>query len=369
MSTETDKKPEAATDEPAAASADAPKAAVAASGQAYAEPEKLGSLGAPPALAPAGFGPDADVRASLVAAFRDAIAAAKDATGRDDLDEGVHELRKALRRARAIVRLVADTLSRDDRRDLSRALVEARRTLSASRDLAVAPAALVGIELAEGDRAAAEAIVAGARDGGPAGDALRAHLDEAGSRVAPLADVMAAALPVDVSWGDLADGLAETYRRARRSLRRARRSHTAFHDFRKRTKELTYQLDVLATGTDGRATAMRRELADLGDELGAVVDVIMLRGFVAAHAGDADPATVASLTAAIDAELARIVKAARRRAKPLFERAPTKFARRVRKAVRRDHAPPAAEATEATDAAVPAGDDVVTPPPGPIAQA
>jgi CHAD domain-containing protein len=303
------------------------------------ETDKLGPIGTTPVTH--GFGPDSDLRASLLATFRAAIADAGAASRAASIDEGVHELRKALRRARATVRLVADTLTKDDRRDVSRALVEARQQLSSSRDLAVAPVALGEIALAGEHRATAAAIVEGARGAGAPAEEVRRHLQDAAARVAPLVDVIAAALPARVEWGDLVDGLADTYRRARRSLDDARRSREAFHAFRKRAKELTYQLEVLADGIEGRTEAIRRDLAGLGDELGQIVDVIMLRGLIDERRDGVDPAAVDGLLGAIDEDLAQRIKAARKRARELFDRRARRFARKVKKAVRRDHTPAA----------------------------
>lgn len=298
------------------------------------EVDKLGPLGAPTVGNGKPFGKDADLRASLVSAFRTAIADAQAASRRPAVDEAVHELRKALRRARATVRLIADTLARDDRRDLTRALVEARQLLSPSRDLAVVPVALAEVALEDEARTAALAIVTGARDAALSVDEVRSTLADAAARVAPLADVIAAALPATLDWDDLLDGLADTYRSARRDLKKARRSFTAFHRFRKRAKELTYQLELLSDGIDGRTAVLEHRLSALGDELGPAVDVIMLRGFLEAHAAPPE------LLEAVDGDLGARVKAARRHARDLFDRRPRKFARKVRRAVRRDHAPP-----------------------------
>lgn len=308
--------------------------------QTEKEHDKLGPLGAPAASNGKPFARDADLRASLVAAFGTAIADAQAAARRPAVDEAVHELRKALRRARATVRLIADTLARDDRRDLTRALVEARQLLSAPRDLAVVPVALTEVDLDDASRAAALGIVTGARDAALSVDEVRATLADVAARVAPLADVMAAALPASLDWGDLADGLADTYRSARRSLARARRSRPAFHRFRKRAKELTYQLELLSDGIDGRVAALERRFAALGDELGPAVDVIMLRGFLEHHAAPAE------LLEAVDDDLAARIKSARKRARDLFDRRPRRFARKVRRAARRDHAPPPAAVDE-----------------------
>lgn len=284
-----------------------------------------------------------DLRATLVDAFRAAIGDAQDAARLPSTDEAVHELRKALRRARATVDLVAPSLSRDDRKDLRNALADSRRTLSSTRDLAVAPTALSSLTLDEPVRATADGVIAAARNATLTDAEVRRMVQDAAERVAPLADAMAAALPAEVGWSDLREGLADTYRNARSELARAKKSRNAFHAFRKRTKELTYQLELLAGGVDGKTEAIRKSLVEHGEQLGAAVDVLMLRSFLEDHAGPTPAEAMAPIYDAIDADLAVRLKAARKAARPLFERRPRKFARKIRKAVRRDHAPPAAD--------------------------
>jgi CHAD domain-containing protein len=304
------------------------------------ETDKLGPLSAPPVAAGLPLG-DAALRRAVVSAFRDAITAAEAATREPDVDDAVHEVRKALRRARATAHLVADCLPKDDRRDITRALGDARGKLSATRDLSVAPAALAAIELDDASRAAADAVVAHAQTTRAPSDDLRAAIADAVAAVKPLPDVMAAALPEATDFSVVRDGLAETYRRARKSLKKARRSRASFHDFRKRTKELTYQLELLAAGVDGHVEALRRELADLGDDASAVVDAIMLRDFLEAHApeGDARPEGLTPLLDAIDEHLDDKIRSARKGARDVFDRRARKWAKKVGKAVRRDHVP------------------------------
>jgi CHAD domain-containing protein len=305
------------------------------SNEPYPEQDKLGPLGGamPPARR---FDDGADLRAGIVAAFRAAIADADTAVQIESIDEAIHELRKALRRARAIKSLVGRTLAKDDRRDLRRALVETRKTLSKARDLTVLPHALELVD--DSLRSRGAAVVERARTGAAPVEEVRETLEAAAARVTPLADMIAAALPPTLDWSDLVDGLAETYRRARENLRRSKRSAAAFHRFRKRAKELSYQLELLADGIDGKVEKMRKELADLGDALGDTVDVFLLREVAGAHAPDD-----ADLLGALDEDLEDRIKVTRRQAKAVFDRRARKFARKVRRAVHADHAPLAAE--------------------------
>ena len=107
---------------------------------AYPEDDKLGPVpgGSPPVIA------GLEVRARVLAEIKDAVAAARAAANKAAADPAtaVHEVRKALRRMRAVVDAVAPALTRDAHRNLRRALIQARRTLGPSRDHTVAQIAL-----------------------------------------------------------------------------------------------------------------------------------------------------------------------------------------------------------------------------------
>jgi CHAD domain-containing protein len=287
-----------------------------------AEPEKVGPLGA--------VAQSSDLRLALLASFRRAIDDARAATAMTSVDAGVHDCRKALRRARAIVRLVANTLGRDDRRDLRRALRDARRLLSPSRDVAVLPGALAALDVGEEAHAAAVATVAAARATATPAEETRKLVAEAVAKVVPLADVMAAALPAALEWDDVADGLADTYRAGRRAMKKARRSHGAFHAVKRRAKELALQLELLAGAPDGKVDALGRRLSDLADELGDTVDEIMLRNYLAEHGADA------AVLEAIDGQLDRRMATGRKSARALFDRRARRFTKKVQRAMRKD---------------------------------
>jgi hypothetical protein len=307
---------------------------------AYPEHDKLGPL--PAASRSATLVPGADLHRAVVDAFRDAIDMARAAAGcaPTDLDDSVHEYRKALRRARAVLALVRDELPTDDAAELTDALRHARRAVSAARDHAVAPAAIASLELDDATRVAAENLVAAARSHAPDRDEVIAHLSDGASRIQPLPDAVAAALPGDIDWSVIEDGIADTYRAARRALHQAKRSRRAMHAWRRRTKELSYQLELVA-GAGERTLDVADPVSSMSDELGDVVDLIMLEGFVIAHAADIDLAAVEAISKATSDALRERSREARRHGKAVFDRGGRKFARRVTKAVRRDLAPPA----------------------------
>jgi CHAD domain-containing protein len=338
--------------------------------KAYPEHDKLGPLPAPsrePALHPTG-----DLRGSILAAFRDAIDQARRAAGNPtDLDEAVHTYRKSLRRARAILAMVADDLPGSDADAILQTLRRARRAVSAARDHAVAPKALASLVLDDGPRDAAQQVITAARAAAPDRDEVTRHLVEGADQVAGSADAFAVAVP-DLDWPMVVDGVARTYRAARRQLGDAKRSRRAFHAWRRRTKELSYQLALIAAGAGERTAAIAGEVDGLSDELGDVVDLVMLEAFIESHAtpqrdddavqvadGDDDqPApsldddALEALTDAAETALRDRSRVARRMGKEVFAKSSRRFARRLGKAVRRDLAPPAPEAiAEAATAA------------------
>jgi len=304
--------------------------------EVYPEHDKLGPLATAAPSAPWG---DADRREAVMASFRRAVADAHAAAARVGTapSSAVHGTRKALRRARATVELVASALGRGDHDDLVDTIRIARRCLSAARDLDVAPATLDGLALAETDRTTADALVASMRAAAPSAEDLAAAVTDAVTRLEAAADALDAALPPALDDATFARGLAATYRAARGAMRRARKSRRALHTWRRRTKELTHQLDLVTTGAGDRAAAITGPMTDLSKQLGLVVDLILVRDLTRAHAA-AQPTgfDAEGLLAAIDGAYADAAKAARKHGKGRFELGRKDFARKVAKAVKKD---------------------------------
>jgi CHAD domain-containing protein len=304
----------------------------------YPEQDKLGPLGIktsaihdPPAL-----------RNALVHAFEAAAQDARDAVGAVDksASSAVHESRKALRRARAILGLVAGALPKSERRAVKGALQEARRALSTVRDHAVAPETLAQLTLDETDRAAANRVLANAADAMPATAEIKQLLAESAARAAAQAEALQAALPHEVDWDIVVDGVRTTYGEARRASAAAKRSKSWFHSWRRRSKELVYQLELVSSHAGPRVTAIHSELAGVTDMLGPAVDLIMVREFIATFAQGIPPEDVDHLRDSIDVHLDDLMKSARKAARDAFHLKPKKLEKRVTKSVRRDLAPP-----------------------------
>ena len=73
----------------------------------------------------------------------------------------------------------------------------------------------------------------------------------------------------------------DTYGEARSARKDAKHSKRAFHEWRRRSKELTYQLELLAGYAGGRTSDLHREVEHVTDTQGPAVDLLMLRDLVA----------------------------------------------------------------------------------------
>jgi CHAD domain-containing protein len=304
----------------------------------YAEHDKLGPLGSRPSA----LHDPVELRAKLIAEFNSAVNAARDAA--QSIDEGsaksVHESRKALRRGRAVLAMIASALPKSERRAVKEALQEARRSLSMIRDHSVAPETLGQLALGDDDRDTAKRVLDSAAEAIPPMAEIKQLLGEAAARAAAQAEALQAALPPQLSWDDLAYGIRELYGLARRARRGSKVSKQWFHSWRRRTKELSYALDFIARQAGPRAAAIQSELDGIADLQGPTVDLIMVREFVETHGVGVSPDAVDHLRKTVEVQLEDLMKAARKAGRDSFALKPKKFEKRLTKAVRRDLTPP-----------------------------
>lgn len=304
---------------------------------AYPEDDKLGPLGQRPSvLHDAG-----ELRGKLLEEFTTAVAQAREAAASADKNahEAVHDSRKALRRARAVLSMLGSALPKSERRAVRQALQEARRSLSTVRDHAVAPETLASADLDEDDRDTARRVVDNAAEAIPVLSEIKQLLGEAAARAAAQAEALATALPPEVSLAIVIDGIADVYGDARRARRRAKNDTAWFHTWRRRSKELVYQLDFLATHAGPRTMAIRAEIEAVTDQLGPAVDLVMVREFVATHAQGIPGEQIGRLHDTLDAQIDDLMKSTRKMARDAYRQKPKKMERRLAKAIRRDLTP------------------------------
>ena len=304
----------------------------------FSEHDKLGPLGAKMSV----LDNESELRRALVGEFLATAEAARDAAARVDkgAQAAVHDYRKALRRARAVLTLVSDALPKSERRAVRRALQEARRAVSVARDHAVAPETITHLTLGDIERETAGAIVATAAEAMPPIAEIKQLLAEGAARAAAQVEALEAALPQTIELSTVLHGVRVVYDEARRARKSAKRSKRSFHTWRRRSKELSYQLEVLAGYAGTHVGELHREIESATDTQGPAVDLVMVRDFVRTYGQGIAPEAFEHLMNAVDSQLDDLMKDSRGAGNTAFRRKPRKFARRLTKSIRRDLAPP-----------------------------
>lgn len=271
----------------------------------------------------------------LAAAARSIIADARGALADPELSdaEAVHEVRKALKRWRALLRLLARPLGEhaDQMRSEARELM---RTLSNARDAQASLDALADLRKAE--ISVSETSI----------DTIRGRLTEIKSaaeqnsftktmreRLTRYLDYATLSLerwPLKaIDFDTVADGLTSTYRRARQlapdNWHETEAEH--LHDLRRRVVEHRHQMDLIEHLWPRLGQVWAEEAQRLRNQLGACQDLAMLTNFTAPHQPLAPWRS--RLAPAIDARRAAHLKTAARLAGRLFAEKPKAFRRRI----------------------------------------
>jgi len=280
-------------------------------------------------------GQDGSFGDGLAAAARSIIADARRALGDPELadPEAVHEVRKALKRWRALLRLLARPLG--DPADQMR--VEARelmRSLSGARDAQSALDALNDLRKSDLPLSPTSA------------ETMRARLTEmrdAAEKTSFTKDMRAklaryldfATLSLErwplkaIDFDTVADGLISTYRRARQlvpeSWAGAEPEH--LHDLRRRVVEHRHQMDLTEPLWPRLGKVWAEEAQRLRNQLGACQDLAMLTNFTAPHQPLAHWRS--RLVPLIEDRRGAHLKTAERLAGRLFAEKPKAFRRRI----------------------------------------
>ena len=138
----------------------------------------------------------------------------------------------------------------------------------------------------------------------------------------------------------MVDGVKEVYADAREARRRGKKSKAWFHAWRRRSKELVYQLSVLAEQAGPRMAAIHDEIEGISNTQSPAVDLIMLREFVNTYAQGVPSDAIDHLRDSIESSLEDLMTAARDAGRDAYSQRPKRFAKRLAKAVKRDLTPP-----------------------------
>lgn len=265
-----------------------------------------------------------------------ALGALADSKGDGDLAEAVHSARKDMKKLRAVLRLVRAELGEEVYRAENERYRDAARLLSGSRDAEAKLETLAALEERFGDELPAGTArawgveleeerdeIAGAVDGEAEAQVRKA------AKAIEAGRVEIASWPIGDSWSALRPGLLRAYRRGRRELKRTRSEPTAehVHRWRKRVKDLWYQLRLLRKAWPellGESADRAHELADL---LGDHHDLVLLAEDLDTRPGIGRREEITDL---IERRQAELLTAALELGARLYAEKPAAFERRLR---------------------------------------
>jgi CHAD domain-containing protein len=229
----------------------------------------------------------------------------------DDPVTAVHEARKDLKKLRSLLRLVRGELGKDRYRAENRRYRDAARLLAGARDAEVKLATLAALRDRYADRlpaaAGLQAVLERERDTHAAdGTRLRERVEQAAVAIEEGAPEIEAWTFDDDGFELFEAGLRRAYARGRADMRGVREApgDDAIHEWRKRVKDLWYQLRLLRDAWPGPLKAAADEAGELADLLGDHHDLSVLVAATADAVGEEpDAEAIAGLARLRQAEL------------------------------------------------------------------
>jgi len=273
-------------------------------------------------------------------------------------DEGVHDARKSLKKARAALRLLREVLGDRRYQKENAALRDAGRMLSPLRDAKVLIDALEALKERYADELEGLGFTHLHDDLRSELDRIRASLRRDDSAVLKrCVAAIRAARRRAASWRLKPDpdatleGLRKLYRKARKAEAAAISGgeSAAFHELRKQVKYLFNATAPLQESGDGALSKARDRADQLADELGDDHDLAVLCERALRRPGAEKPEAIEALAALVRKRRAKLQKRAIRLGEKLFDRKPRKFVAEVSSDSRR----PPADASSGTVAGRP----------------
>jgi CHAD domain-containing protein len=246
----------------------------------------------------------------------------------------VHDARKALKKARSLLRLARGTLKASARRTLNAALRDAGRQLSDARDAEVMIEAVDDLSSRYTGQLPQPTFEAIKHHLEGRAATARGSLTVTGEVVEELKSLRAGVdewpLRRD-GWIVVGNGLERSYRRGRRAYRRAQRKPTSenLHAWRKRVKDLWYHVRLLEPLSPGALHGCAVEAHQLSDLLGEEHDLAVLRETLLVDAV-AVPADLDSVVALIEHRREQLQAEAMQVGARLYVEKPKAFRRRIK---------------------------------------
>ena len=200
--------------------------------------------------------------------------------------EAVHDVRKEIKKLRAVLRLVRPGIGETAYGEATNTLRKAADRLNAMRDAQVRLAALKELAKKSNGHIPRHSLPKIQK---ALWQDCRAEEQKLGPAIGPVKDILLEArqqleaLKVKPNnWKGVGPGLKKIYSRGRKALELAERepSPEHFHEWRKRVKDLASQLRLVCPARPGKLKPRLDELDHLGNLLGDDHDLFILRQFM-----------------------------------------------------------------------------------------
>ena len=255
-------------------------------------------------------------------------------------DEAVHETRIAFKKIRAVLRLIRAGIGEKTYHKRNTQFRDAGRPLTDIRDAKILVDVFSSLLEHYHDQIANQSFA-------EIRDLLRENMDAVRQRILGqqevFADIAKTVCPArrtvkrwtDVrdQWSSIGPGVSRTYRRARVAYRRATVAARTLrlHEWRKQTKYLRYQLDILRPIWPERVDELISKAHRMGELLGDDHDLAVLRQMLSDEPDKFDGAVgIAELIALIDCRRTELQQQAASVAEKFFVERPDDFARRLK---------------------------------------
>lgn len=285
--------------------------------------------------------PDAVVRIAR-GRLDDALEQLREHLG-DDPALAIHEARKDMKKARSVLRLVRDRIGEEVYQCENGRLRDAGRALSASRDAQAKAETLEALAERFGDELpdsveGLQADLERERDSVAAAlddrdSELRATVREAIEAIVAAHDSVEDWAPSKRGWKLLAPGLERSYGTGRDRFRDVRRDPSAenIHEWRKRVKDLWYDLRLLRDSWPDVLVGMADQAHDLSDLLGDHHDLTVLAEDVQRRPALADGGEdLGAISSAVESRQEELLEAAVPIGERLYAEDPNAFVKRMR---------------------------------------
>ncbi len=246
--------------------------------------------------------------------------------------KAIHEARKSFKKLGSLLRLVRSRIGQENFKRENGWLRLVGHRLAGARDAQVRAATLddlldggAGDEVLREMLAGFEAEASAAGDEAAEGDAVAATrlvLRETLDRIDDWADA---------EWSDARDGLQRAYRRGRALMAECAESGSdeELHDWRKRVKDLWYQLRLLRLLWPPVMKTLASEVHELANLLGDDHDLAVLRDTIQAEPERHGEKAVAEALMRIDRRRAQLQAAVWQLGARLYAEKPKAFTRRI----------------------------------------